>query len=95
MKIMQWFTFIIIVCLLTIRGFWPDSFAFDRYSALLLFLLAIPLLAPFLKKAKWFGAEFDFKESIQNLSALVEKSKASSENKEQDLNSKSFFNTFS
>ncbi len=92
---MQWFTFIIIVCTLTIRGFWPDSFAFDRYSALLLFLLAIPLLAPFLKKAKWFGAEFDFKESIQNLSALVEKSKVSSENKKNELNSKSFFSTFS
>ena len=94
MKIMQWFTFIIIVCLLTIRGFWPDSFAFDRYSALLLFLLAIPLLAPFLKKAKWFGAEFDFKESIQNLSSLVEKSKASSKHKKSELHSNSFFNTF-
>jgi hypothetical protein len=96
MKIMQWLTFIIIVCLLIIRGFWPDSFTFDRYSALLLFLLAIPLLAPFLKKAKWFGAEFDFKESIQNLSVLVEKSKASSEkNKKNEPNSKLFFATFS
>ena len=79
MKTMQWLTFTIIVFILTIRGFWPESFAFDNYSALLLFLLAIPLLAPFLKKAKWFGAEFDFKESIQTLSTLVEKSKASNE----------------
>ena len=95
MKIMQWLTFTIIVCLLTIRGFWPDSFAFDKYSALLLFLLAIPLLAPFLKKAKWFGAEFDFKESIQNLSSLVEKSKASSKHERKELNAESIFNTFS
>lgn len=95
MKIMQWLTFTIIVSVLTIRGFWPESFAFDKYSALLLFLLAIPLLAPFLKKAKWFGAEFDFKESIQTLSSLVEKSKASSKHEQKNLNSKLAFNTFS
>lgn len=94
MKIMQWITFIIIVCLLTIRGFWPEIFSFDKYSALLLFLLAIPLLAPFLKKAKWFGAEFDFKESIQNLSSLVEKSMTSSKHKQNEQHINSFFNTF-
>lgn len=92
---MQWIAFIIIICLLIIRGLWPDIFSFDKYSALLLFLLAIPLLAPFLKKAKWFGAEFDFKESIQNLSSLVEKSMASSKYKQNDRHINSFFNTLS
>lgn len=44
----------------------------------LLFLLAIPLLFPFLKKAKWFGAEFEFKEAIEKTKKLVEKSEKSS-----------------
>jgi hypothetical protein len=75
MKLIQWLAFAFIVAIIAIRGFWPEVFALDKYSIGLLFLLAIPLLAPFLKKAKWFGAEFDFKENIQELSDLVEESK--------------------
>jgi len=75
MKLIQWLAFAFIVAIIAIRGFWPEVFALDKYSIGLLFLLSIPLLAPFLKKAKWFGAEFDFKENIQELSDLVEESK--------------------
>lgn len=75
MKTIQWTAFIFLLGIIVVRGFWPESFALDKYSIGLLFLLAIPLLAPFLKRAKWFGAEFDFKENIQQLGDLVEESK--------------------
>ena len=62
MKKIQWVAFTFIIAIVIVRGFWPEEFTLDKYSVGLLFRLAIPLLAPFLKKAKWFGAEFDFKE---------------------------------
>ena len=58
MKIMQWIAFFFIVIVLLMRGFSPGLFNLDQFSISLLFLLAIPLLAPYLKEAKWFGAEF-------------------------------------
>ncbi len=75
---MQWVSFIIILSLLIGRIFWPESIAFDKFSMSLVFLLAIPLLFPFLKKAKWFGAEFEFKENIKKTKVLVEKSEKES-----------------
>lgn len=43
---------------------------------LLLMLLAIPLLAPFLKKAKWFGAEFEFRDEIKKAKKYVARSES-------------------
>ena len=76
MKIMQWLAFLIIISIVFIHGFWPAAFVLDKFSMGLLFLLAIPLLSPFLKKAKWFGAEFNFKEDIRKATKLVERSEA-------------------
>ncbi|HEY9833545.1 MAG TPA: DUF4145 domain-containing protein [Stenomitos sp.] len=73
---MQWLAFIVIISIVFIHGFWPTAFVLDTFSMGLLFLLAIPLLSPFLKKAKWFGAEFNFKEDIKRATKLVEKSEA-------------------
>lgn len=73
-KRIQWTAFVFIITIIVVRGFWPAVFALDRYSVGLLFLVAIPLLAPFLKRAKWFGAEFDFKENTQQLATQVEDS---------------------
>lgn len=70
---MQWVAFFFIVIILIIRGLWPTFFTLDRFSVGLLFLLSIPLLAPYLKKAKWFGAEFVFKDEIIKLDVVVEK----------------------
>ncbi len=72
MFFMQWIAFILIIALIITRGFWPNSFVIDKFSMGLLFLLSIPLLAPFLKKAKWFGAEFEFKEEIEKATKYVE-----------------------
>lgn len=99
MKTMQWAAFVFILAIVIVRGLWPDKFALDDISFLLLFLVAIPLLAPFLKKAKLFGAEFDFKENIQQLSNLVEESvEESKEEKtqiEEDNRGVGLFETFS
>jgi hypothetical protein len=84
MIIMQWLAFIVVITIVFIHGFWPTAFLLDKYSMGLLFLLAIPLLSPFLKKAKWFGAEFDFKADIKRVTRLVEKS----EEKAKEISSK-------
>lgn len=81
MILMQWLSFLIIVALVFVHGVRPEIFLLDTTSMLLLLLLAIPLLAPFLKKAKWFGAEFEFKQEIRKAQKLVEKSEAQAKQK--------------
>jgi len=76
MHIMQWLSFLIILGVILVHGIRPDAFVVDKLSMLLLMLLAIPLIGPFLKKAKWFGAEFEFKDQIEKATKLVEKSEA-------------------
>jgi hypothetical protein len=78
MKPMQWISFTIILALLVIHGIWPAAFVLDKLSMLLLLLLAIPLLAPFLKKAKWFGAELEFRDEIKKVKEYVSRSEAQS-----------------
>ena len=93
---MQWIAFIFIVAILLIRGIWPESFHFDNFSIYLLFLLAIPLLAPYLKKAKWFGTEFVFKDEINKLDTIVEKSEQQAKEAEKKgVASISILETFS
>ena len=95
MKTIQWIAFIFLLGIIIVRGFWPESFALDKYSIGLLFLLAIPLLAPFLKRAKWFGAEFDFKENIQQLDDLVEESNEEAKSVAEKTRPTEFIETFS
>lgn len=80
---MQWVAFIFIMVVLLIRGFWPELFNLDKFSIGLLFLLAIPLLAPYLKKAKWFGAEFVFRDEIKKLDTIVQKSEQQAKEAEE------------
>jgi hypothetical protein len=81
MTIMQWISFTIVLVLLLIHGIWPVAFVLDKLSMLLLLLLAIPLLAPFLKKAKWFGAEFEFKDEIKKAKEYVIRSESQAREK--------------
>jgi len=93
MKIIELSSFLIIILIVIVRGLWPDSFNLDGYSVALLFLLAIPLLAPFLKKAKWFGAEFDFKGNVSELEKIVDKQAESDvENASEELNNDEEYN---
>jgi hypothetical protein len=95
MKKIQWVAFLFIIAVVIVQGFWPETFALDKYSVGLLFLLAIPLLAPFLKKAKWFGVEFDFKENIQQLVNLVEEAKEEKRETEEEKRHVGIIQTFS
>lgn len=99
MLFMQWITFVLIIVLLITHGLWPNSFVLDKFSMGLLFLLAVPLLAPFLKKAKWFGAEFEFKEEIEKATRYIEKSEQIAKESKMFLHHKneptqSIFQTF-
>jgi hypothetical protein len=96
MKILQGISFISILAALIVHGLWPEKFLIDRYSALFLFLLAIPLVASYLRKAKWFGAEFDFKETIHQVAELVQKSEIKAKEKQGGKTvTKPYFETFS
>ena len=79
---MQWIAFLFIVSILIVRGILPNYFILDSFSISLLFLLSIPLVAPYLKKAKWFGAEFEFKDEIKKLNTIVEKTEQQTKNAE-------------
>ncbi len=85
MVFMQWIAFLIITALLITHGIWPDLFVIDKFIMGLLFLLAIPMVAPFLKKAKWFGAEFEFKEEIKKAHKFIEKSEEQAKQKDKQL----------
>jgi len=80
----QWIVFFIILTIIIVRGFIPNIFILDKYSFIMLFLLSIPLLAPYLKFAKLFGSEFTFKDNIDKLEKLVEETEK--EEKDDELN---------
>lgn len=82
---MQWIAFLIIAALLIIHGIWPAYFVIDKFSMGLLFLLAIPMLAPFLKKAKGFGFEFEFNQEIKKALKFIEKSEEQAKQKDMQL----------
>lgn len=94
MKIMQWISFLVILCAVAANGLWPNLFEINSFSILLLFLLAIPLLAPYLKRAKLLGAEVDFKDEIQQADDYVQLAEAQAESKGKNV-STSHHETFS
>lgn len=75
MGIPCWITVVAASALIVAHGLFPTGFTVDSISILALFILSIPCLANFLKSAKLFGAEFDFKDNIQVLSNMVDVSK--------------------
>lgn len=93
MKWMQIVAFVSMVLAIFLHGFFPTIFIIDKFTIGLLFLMAIPLLAPYLKKAKWFGAEFEFREGIREANKLVKQSEV--ESKESGPLSFSTFDTAS
>ncbi len=72
MKIMYWVIFAMGTVLIVVHGFWSNTFRVDLISISILFILSIPFVAQFLKKAKFPGAEFEFKEEIRETQKLVE-----------------------
>jgi len=70
--IMHWLIFIIGIILIVIHGLWQNIFLVDGITILILFILSIPFISQYLKKAKFPGAEFEFKEEIRETQKLVE-----------------------
>lgn len=71
MKFGYWLIVVIGIALILVHGFWADIFAVDIITILILFVLYIPFVAKYLKKAKFPGAEFEFKDEIQETRELV------------------------
>lgn len=71
MKSIFWVIFIFGIILIIVHGFFPSVFKVDAFTILILFILSIPIVAPYLKKAKFPGAEFEFKDEIQETRELV------------------------
>ena len=69
---MHWIAFITGIALIIARGFWSDSFEVDAFSVVILFILFIPFVAQYLRKAKFPGAEFVFKDEILETEKLVQ-----------------------
>lgn len=69
---MHWIILITGILVITIHGFRPDVFQVDALTVLILFILSIPIFAPYLRKAKLLGAEFEFKDEIRETEKLVQ-----------------------
>ena len=72
MNSFRWLGLALGVGLIVVNGFLPDVFKINAFTILILFILSIPILAPYLKKAKFPGAEFVFKDKIQETKELVQ-----------------------
>lgn len=72
MKIMYWIIFTMGTALIIVHGFWSNMFKVDLISISILFILSIPFVAQFLRKAKFPGAEFEFKDEIRETQKLVQ-----------------------
>ncbi len=72
MKIKHWLIFITGIMLIVARGFWSDVFTVDVFTVVILFILFIPFVAQYLRKAKFLGAEFEFKDEIRETEKLVQ-----------------------
>jgi len=96
MKSMQWIIFITGIAALVVHGFFPAVFTLDWFSVLILFILSIPFLAPYLKKAKVSGAEFEFRDEIRETRMLVQSSAEKAKNSDHNLQQENvqLFETF-
>lgn len=72
MNSFRWVVLALGVGLIVVNGFLPDVFKINAFTISILFILSIPILAPYLKKAKFPGAEFVFKDKIQETKELVQ-----------------------
>jgi len=77
------------IALIIIHGLWNNIFLVDYFTVIILFILCIPFLSKFLKRAKVPGAEFEFREEIESTKKAVrqsvEKSKSRADGKSKPL----------
>lgn len=72
MKHIEWLIIATGIILIVVHGFWSELFKVDTFTILILFVLSLPFIAQYLRKAKIPGAEFEFKEEISETKKLVQ-----------------------
>lgn len=68
--------FFVLVISFFLASFFPTYFQLNKYTVSVLLLISTPLLMQYIKKAKWFGTEFDFKEHTSDVKKIIENNKA-------------------
>lgn len=71
---MHWVLVITGIALIAVHGFLPAVFRIDNVTILIFFILFLPFVAQYLRKAKFPGAEFEFKDEIRETEKLVQMS---------------------
>lgn len=71
MKIIHYLHWLVGIILIFLHGFFPDRFIIDNSIILIYFISSIPFIAQYMKKAKFPGAEFEFKEEIRKTGKLI------------------------
>ena len=72
MKIIHYLHWSVGIILIFLHGFFPNRFIIDNFIILIYFISSIPFIAQYMKKAKFPGAEFEFKEEISETQKLVQ-----------------------
>ena len=92
----RWAALIIItsLVLIIVHGFWNDVFKVDYFTIIILVIMCIPFFSQFLKKAKVAGAEFEFKDEIEDTKKMVKQSIEKSKSKNNGKSKPLPFETF-
>ncbi len=82
------------IILIVVHGFWNELFLVDSFTVIILLIISIPFLSHLIKRAKVPGAEFEFREEIENTKKIVqesvEKAKASANGKRKQTKFETF-----
>ena len=89
MKAYSLFILLLGVALIVSRSFFSSLINIDYIVVIIYFLLCLPIAAKYLIRAKIFGAEFHFKDKIEEARGYVDKSREVAE-KQDKLTEKSF-----
>jgi multisubunit Na+/H+ antiporter MnhG subunit len=91
----QWLIITVLgIALIIIHGFWNNIFMVDAYTIVILFIISIPFLSHFLKRAKVVGAEFEFREEIESTKKVVQQSVEKAKSKTMGKSKPVKFETF-
>lgn len=71
MKIIHYLHWLVGIILIFLHGFFPKQFVIDNFIILIYFISSIPFIAQYMKKVKFPGAEFEFKEEIRKTEKLL------------------------
>lgn len=68
------FLVFILILLIIVHGFWPNFFRVDEITIIMLVFLFLPILAHYLKRAKILGVELEFREKVEKIDKIIQRS---------------------